>query len=156
MDDSSFEELPGRLVFEGMLEELRNLEHCRTGSVLNEDEMRALRAKNPRLRVIASRCVCARKSAERIRSRLVAKDLATGSARKKGFSSPTPSHDALMIALVLLAAKDMRAAGADMGPAFMNSPLGARSGCVAHAHEHQHSGWITSVRLPALRIERLA
>ena len=75
MDDSTF---PGPLVFEGMLEELRNLEHCRTGRVLNEDEMRVLKAKNPRLRVIASRWVCARKSAERVRSRLVAKDLATG------------------------------------------------------------------------------
>ena len=88
--------------------------------------MRVLKAKNPRLRVIVSRWVCARKSAERVRSRLVAKDLATGSARKQGFCSPTPSHDALMIALVLLAAKDLRAAGADIGHAFMNSPLGAR------------------------------
>ena len=50
VDDSTFEELSGPLVFEGMLEELRNLEHCRTGRVLNEDEMRVLKAKNPRLR----------------------------------------------------------------------------------------------------------
>eukprot|EP00439_Symbiodinium_sp_Y106_P078519 s255_g17.t1 len=31
VDDASFEELPGPLVFEGMLEEIGNLERCRTG-----------------------------------------------------------------------------------------------------------------------------
>ena len=125
-DDSTLEELPGSLVFEGMLEELRNLERCKTGRVLSEAEMRKLKDQNPRLRVISSRWVCARKNPERVRSRIVAKDLATGSARKQGFSSPTPSHDALMIALIFLATHDMRAAGADIGHAFMNSPLGTR------------------------------
>ena len=76
-----------------MLEELRNLEVQDWSS-----EMRKLKDQNPRLRVISSRWVCARKNPEKVRSRIVAKDLATGSARKQGFSSPTPSHDALMIA----------------------------------------------------------
>ena len=86
VDDSTLEELPGPLVFEGMLEELRNL--CKTGRVLSEAEMRKLKDQNPRLRVISSRWVCARKNPEKVRSRIVAKDLATGSARKQGFSSP--------------------------------------------------------------------
>ena len=106
--------------------ELRNLERCKTGRVLSEAEMRKLKDQNPRLRVISSRWVCARKNPEKVRSRIVAKDLATGSARKQGFSSPTPSHDALMIALIFLATHNMRAAGADIGHAFMNSPLGTR------------------------------
>ena len=126
VDDASFEELPGPLVFEGMLEEIGNLERCRTGRVLSEVELQTIKEKHPRLRIIPSRWVCARKSEKRVRSRLVAKDLATGSARKQGYSSPTPSHDALMIALIFLATYNMRAVGADIGHAFMNSPLGAR------------------------------
>ena len=89
-----------------------------SGTVVTEAELQQLKAQNPRLRVISSRWVCARKNPEKVRSRIVAKDLATGSARKQGFSSPTPSHDALMIALIFLATRNMRAAGADIGHAF--------------------------------------
>ena len=94
VDDSTMEELDGSLVFEGMKEELVNLERCRTGRVINESELQQLKAQNPALRIIPSRWVCAKKNATRVRSRIVAKDIATGSARKQGFSSPTPSHDA--------------------------------------------------------------
>ena len=68
VDDSTLEELPGPLVFEGMLEELRNLERCKTGRVVTEAELQKLKAQNPRLRVISSRWVCARKNPEKVRS----------------------------------------------------------------------------------------
>ncbi|CAE7265610.1 unnamed protein product [Symbiodinium sp. CCMP2592] len=127
IDDSTLEELPGDLVFAGMKEEICNLENCRTGRIIGSDEVDALKRKHPGMRVIQSRWVCARKSAQRVRSRIVAKDIANGSARKQGFSSPTPSLDSLMLALIMLATRDMRGCGADIGHAFMNSPLEAKT-----------------------------
>ena len=53
VDDASFEELPGPLVFEGMLEEIGNLERCRTGRVLSEVELQTIKEKHPRLRILS-------------------------------------------------------------------------------------------------------
>ncbi|CAE6933000.1 unnamed protein product [Symbiodinium sp. CCMP2592] len=127
IDDSTLEELPGDLVFAGMKEEICNLENCRTGRIIGSEEVDALKRKHPGMCVIQSRWVCARKNAQRVRSRIVAKDIANGSARKQGFSSPTPSLDSLMLALIMLATRDMRGCGADIGHAFMNSPLEAKT-----------------------------
>ena len=57
---------------------------------------------------------------------LVAKDIAHGSARKQGFSSPTPSHDAFMLIVALLATHNLRCCAADISHAFMHSPLTAK------------------------------
>ena len=53
----------------------------------------------------------------------MAKNIAHGSARKLGFSSPTPSHDAFMLVVCLMAVCNLKARGADIGHAFMHSPL---------------------------------
>ena len=127
VDDSTLEELPGDLVFSGMQEELTNLERCQTGRAILEHEVKILKAKNPSLRLIPARWVCARKNPTRVRCRIVAKDLAHGSARKQGFSSPTPSHDAMMLTLIFMATRDMQGCAADIGHAFMNSPLDTKS-----------------------------
>ena len=75
-----------------MQEEIRNLEHCKTGKGTNESGMKKLKAENPGLRVIQSRWVCAFKTQERFRARIVVKDYNHGATAKSlGFSSPTPS-----------------------------------------------------------------
>ena len=53
----------------------------------------------------------------------MAKDLAHGSARKAGFSSPTPSHDAFMLLLVMMAVHNLAGCGLDVSHAFMHSPI---------------------------------
>ena len=123
VDDTTLEELPGSLVFAGMQEEISNLQKCKTGRVIDASELARLQEKHTGLRLISSRWVCARKSAEKVRSRIVAKDIASGSARKQGFSSPTPSHDAFMVSVSLLALGNMRCCAADISHAFMHSPL---------------------------------
>ena len=80
------------LGFEGMKEEIGNLEKCGAGKVIGQAEVDALKKKHPLMRVILSRWVSAYKSESRVRVRIVAKDLNKGiSARKLGISSPTPS-----------------------------------------------------------------
>ena len=93
IDDSTLEELPGDLVFLGMSEEIGNLEKCKTGKVINKSEVFKMQSQHAQMRLIPARWVCARKSATKVRSRIVAKDIAHGPARKEGFSSPTPSQD---------------------------------------------------------------
>ena len=75
VDDSSLMSLDNEQGFEGMKEEIRNLEHCRTGRIINHTELTALKAQNPHLRLIPSRWVSAYKSPTRVRARIVAKDL---------------------------------------------------------------------------------
>ena len=128
VDDSTLEELPSDLVFLGMKEEISNLERCKTGKVISQAEVDRLRTLHGNLRVIPSRWVCARKNPTKVRSRIVAKDLANnGSARKMGFSSPTPSLVALMVVIIMMATRDMLGCGADIGHAFMHSPLEAKT-----------------------------
>ena len=92
IDDSSLMQLDVDLGFEGMKEEIGNLEKCGAGKVIGQAEVDALKKKHPLMRVIPSRWVSAYKSETRVRVRIVAKDLNKGiSARKLGISSPTPS-----------------------------------------------------------------
>ena len=55
VDDQTLESLDVSQGFLSMEEEIRNLEHCKTGKVTNEDGMKKLKAENPGLRVIQSR-----------------------------------------------------------------------------------------------------
>ena len=91
------------------------------------DVVKRRQRKKPSLRLIPARWVCARKNPTRVRCRIVAKDTVHGSPRKQGFSSPTPSHDAMMLTLIFMATRDMQGCAADIGHAFMNSPLDTKS-----------------------------
>ena len=130
VDDSSLMSLDNEQGFEGMKEEIRNLEHCRTGRIINYTELTALKAQNPHLRLIPSRWVSAYKSPTRVRARIVAKDLNRGvSARKLGISSPTPSVDGLHFVLALAAQRQWQLKGLDVAHAFMHSPI-PKSECI--------------------------
>ena len=90
------------LGFEGMKEEIGNLEKCGAGKVIGQAEVDALKKKHPLMRVIPSRWVSAYKNESRVRVRIVANDLNRGiSARKLGISSPTPSIEGLHFVLTL-------------------------------------------------------
>ena len=124
IDDSSLMSLDTEQGFEGMKEEIRNLEHCKTGKIINGAELQELKKKNPHLRLIPSRWVAAYKSPTRVRTRIVAKDLNRGtSARKLGISSPTPSVDGLHFVLALAARRGWQMKGLDVSHAFMHSPI---------------------------------
>ena len=124
VDDSSLMSLDNEQGFEGMKEEIRNLEHCRTGRIISHSELTALKAQNPHLHLIPSRWVSAYKSPTRVRARIVAKDLNRGvSARKLGISSPTPSVDGLHFVLALAAQRQWQLKGLDVAHAFMHSPI---------------------------------
>ena len=75
IDDSSLMQLDVDLGFEGMKEEIGNLEKCGAGRVIGQAEVDALKRKHPLMRVIPSRWVSAYKSESRVRVRIVAKDL---------------------------------------------------------------------------------
>ena len=124
IDDSSLMQLDVDLGFEGMKEEIGNLEKCGAGRVIGQAEVDALKKKHPLMRVIPSRWVSAYKSESRVRVRIVAKDLNKGiSARKLGISSPTPSIEGLHFVLTLAAQRALRLKGLDVSHAFMHSPL---------------------------------
>ena len=124
IDDSSLMQLDVDLGFEGMKEEIGNLEKCGAGKVIGQAEVDALKKKHPLMRVIPSRWVSAYKSETRVRVRIVAKDLNKGiSARKLGISSPTPSIEGLHFVLTLAAQRALRLKGLDVSHAFMHSPL---------------------------------
>ena len=79
--------LDAALGFEGMKEEVQNLEKCATGIAMREHEIMSLKAKFPALRVIGWRWVAAFKSDTRVHCRIVAKDLARGtSANSLGYT----------------------------------------------------------------------
>ena len=126
IDDSSLMQLDVDLGFEGMKEEIGNLEKCGAGKVIGQAEVDALKKKHPLMRVIPSRWVSAYKSETRVRVRIVAKDLNKGiSARKLGISSPTPSIEGLHFILTLAAQRALRLKGLDVSHAFMHS-------CILH------------------------
>ena len=85
--------------------------------------MKKLKAENPGLRVIQSRWVCAFKTQERVRARIVVKDYNHGATAKSlGFSSPTPSIESLHLILAISATRRYRLRSLDIGHAFMHSP----------------------------------
>ena len=129
IDDSTLALVDCDLCFDGMREEVLNLEVCKTGTLLNLGQVEAIRKLKPHTRVIASRWVVARKSETRVRARIVAKDIARGpNAKQLGYSSPTPSVEGLSLVLsVILSEYDMRIRGLDISHAFMHSPLGSES-----------------------------
>ena len=76
------------------------------------------------MRLIQSGWVGAYKTATRVRTRIVAKDIAKGSsARKLGISSPTPSIEALHTILALASTRGLKLKAMDVDHAFMRSPL---------------------------------
>ena len=124
IDDVSLLQLDAQLGFEGMQSEIENMEKCRTGTVMSAEEMEPLRATKPQMRLIQSRWVGAYKTATRVRTRIVAKDIAGGSsARKLGISSPTPSIEALHTILALASTRGLKLKAMDVDHAFMHSPL---------------------------------
>ena len=125
IDDQSLRELNLEQGFDGMQEEVRNLEHCKTGRIITQSELEDMKRKLPGLRLIQSRWVAAYKNSERVRTRIVAKDFnRESSARSLGFSSPTPSIESVHLVLALAATRRMRLRGLDASHAFMHSPLG--------------------------------
>ena len=111
--------------FKGMQEEVRNLEHCKTGRIITQSELDDMKKAVPNLRLIQSRWVAAYKSSERVRTRIVAKDFNRGSsARSLGFSSPTPSIESVHLVLAMAATRKMLLRALDVSHAFMHSPLG--------------------------------
>ena len=124
IDDSSLMQLDVDLGFEGMKEEIGNLEKCGAGKVIGQAEVDALKKKHPLMRAIPSRWVSAYKSESLAGVRIVAKNLNKGiSARKLGISSPTPSIEGLHFVLTLAAQRALRLKGLDVSHAFMHSPL---------------------------------
>ena len=123
VDDTTMDSLDIELTYKGMLEEIQHLEECRGGRVMSELRARELLKSVPNSRLIPTRWVTAFKSASRVRARIVAKDLNKGtSARALGYSSPTPSQEALSLLLATVASRDWRLMGLDVSHAFMHSP----------------------------------
>ena len=124
IDDSTLGLVDPELTFEGMKEEVKNMEKCGAGTILNSEQVENLRKLKPQARLIASRWVVAKKTDVKIRARVVAKDLNRGvAARSLGYSSPTPSTEALNMVLSWAALKDWKVTSLDVSHAFMHSPL---------------------------------
>ena len=125
IDDQSLQELDLEQGFKGMQEEVKNLEHCKTGRIITRSELDDMKKAVPNLRLIQSRWVAAYKSSERVRTRIVAKDFNCGSsARSLGFSSPTPSIESVHLVLAMAVTRKMLLRALDVSHAFMHSPLG--------------------------------
>ena len=73
IDDSTLASLDAGLGFEGMQEEIRNLNDCGTGETMSEAQVNNLRQKFPTTRLITCRWVSAFKNEQRVRCRIVAK-----------------------------------------------------------------------------------
>ena len=126
IDDSTLATLDAKLGFEGMKEEIRNLNDCGTGETMSETQVNNLKQKYPNLRIITCRWVSAYKNEQRVRCRIVAKDIKRGtSARSLGFSSPTPSIEGLHAILTLTANRGYIFRALDVAHAFMHSPMPA-------------------------------
>ena len=124
IDDSTLATLDAKLGFEGMKEEIRNLNDCGTGETMSETQVNNLKHKYPNLRIITCRWVSAYKNEQRVRCRIVAKDIKRGtSARSLGFSSPTPSIEGLHAILTLAANRGYIFRALDVAHAFMHSPM---------------------------------
>ena len=90
VDDSTLALVDVQQCFEGMKEEVENMNHCDVGKLLNSAQVDEMKARFPHARVIQSRWVVARKSDVRVRAPVVAKDIARGAtARQLGYSSPS-------------------------------------------------------------------
>ena len=102
MDDQTLQALDANLGFLGMQEEIKNLEACKTGTVVGETQVNELKRGNPQVRVIQARWVAAHKSESRVRARIVANNFNKGSSAKAlGFSSPTPSIESVRLVLTI-------------------------------------------------------
>ena len=124
IDDSTLATLDAKLGFEGMKEEIRNLNDCGTGETMSETQVNNLKHRYPNLRIITCRWVSAYKNEQRVRCRIVAKDIKRGtSARSLGFSSPTPSIEGLHAILTLAANRGYIFRALDVAHAFMHSPM---------------------------------
>ena len=124
IDDSTLALVSPDLTYEGMKDEVRNMEKCGAGIILDSMQVENLKKLKPHARVIASRWVVARKSDIKVRARVVAKDLNRGiAARSLGYSAPTPSTEALNMVLSWAALHDWRLTSLDVSHAFMHSPL---------------------------------
>ena len=132
--------------YEGMQSEIENMEKCRTGTVISAEEMEQLRASKPRMRLIQSRWVGAYKTATRVRTRIVAKDIAKGSsARKLGISSrTTPLIEALHTILAMASTRGLKLKVMDVDHAFMHSPLPPQDVVVLKLPVGQSSQWCSS------------
>ena len=108
----------------GMKEELANMTKCQVGQVLSSGDVEKVKGSCPYLRVIQARWVTAFKSVDRVRARVVAKDIRSKeSARALGCSSPTLSCEVVQILLSIAATRGWRIRALDVSHAFMHSPL---------------------------------
>ena len=124
VDDTTLVLLDQTLAFAGMKEELANMTKCQVGQVLSSGDVEEVKRSCPYLRVIQARWVTAFKSIDRVRARVVAKDIRSKeSARSLGCSSPTPSCEVVQILLSLAATRGWRLRALDVSHAFMHSPL---------------------------------
>ena len=104
VDDTTLVLLDLDLAFAGMREELANMSECQVGQVMGIADVEKLKVSCPHLRVIQARWVTAFKPVDRVRARVVAKDIRSKeSARALGRSSPTPSCEVVQILLSLAA-----------------------------------------------------
>ena len=87
VDDSTFEELLGDQVFEGMCEEIANLEKCKTGKIIRHSEVQKMREQHPKKRLIPARWVCARKSPSRYVAALSPKTLRTAQLERRALAA---------------------------------------------------------------------
>ena len=102
----------------------KNASTLETGEAMTENAGASFEEKLANLRVIPCRWVSAFKSESRVRCRIVGKDIRRGtSARSLGFSSPTPSIEALHCVLTLAANRNYRLCSMDVAHAFMHSPF---------------------------------
>ena len=75
VDDTTLVLLDQTLAFAGMKEELANMTKCQVGQVLSSGDVEEVKRSCPYLRVIQARWVTAFKSVDRVRARVVAKDI---------------------------------------------------------------------------------
>ena len=121
IDESTLASLDAQLGYDGMMEEIRNLNDCGTGETMSETQVANLKQKFPSMRL---RWVSAFKSEQRVRWRIVAKDIKRGTtARSLGFSSPTPSTEGLHATLTFAANRGYLCRSLDVAHAFMHSPM---------------------------------
>ena len=124
VDDTTLVLLDPDLTFAGMSEELANMSKCKVGQVMEIADVEKLKISCPHLRVIQARWVTAFKAVDRVRARVVAKDIRSKeSARALGCSSPTPSCEVVQILLSIASTRGWRLRALDVSRAFMHSPL---------------------------------
>ena len=124
IDDSTLAQVDTEQCFDGMCEEVNNMESCGAGVLLSASQVQELKQAHPSARIIQARWVVARKSDVKVRARIVAKDIKKHqTARQLGYSSPTPSVESLHVILAHAAVSDFYLRSLDISHAFMHSPL---------------------------------